>query len=90
MISRFFGAQVIGEVLDWGFDWSTWLPAGDSIASSAWAADGTITMDAEGVSGDTTYVWLSGGVEGDVVTLTNTIVTVDGRTAIRQIDLRLC
>lgn len=89
MIGRFFGAQVVGETLDWGFDWSAWLITGDSIASSAWTAEGTITMDSDGVSGETTYVWLSGGEEDTVVRLTNTIETADGRTAIRQIDLRL-
>ena len=66
------------------FDWSEWLPQGDSLSTVAY----TITARAndpdplikvsEGIQGSTTYIELSDGQEGKVYTVTAKITTVDG------------
>lgn len=73
------------EVKDYDLIW-TYELAGDTIASSTWSLP---TGSSLNINSDTftststssiTKVWLSGGVIGQVYTLTNTVVTAAGRT----------
>jgi hypothetical protein len=73
--------------LDFLFDWSAWLPIGDTISTSAWAID--VAPDASlAIAGSpapsntttTTTVWLTGGTLGQRYVLRNRVVTVGGRT----------
>lgn len=73
------------EVLDYGVDWTAWMAAGDTIDTSTWVKAGSAVIDSTAVDGLVTSVWLSGGMTGEFVRLTNRIVTTDGRTAERSL-----
>jgi hypothetical protein len=70
--------------LSYTFDWSEWLPQGDSLAS----ADYTITARAndpdplvkvsQGIQGNKTYIELSDGQLGKSYIVTAKVITVDG------------
>lgn len=76
-------------VLDYGFDWSDWLAAGETIVSSAWAADSSdITIDSDTFGDTSATVWLSGGTVGTEYKLTNHIVTSAGREDDRTIVIK--
>lgn len=73
------------EVMDYTFDWETWLDS-DTISSSSMTV-GTGLTDDEADTNDTTSatVWVSGGTAGTCYEVKNTIVTAAGRTAERTI-----
>ena len=75
------------EVRDYQIDWSTFLGA-DTIASQVTVASG-ITINAQTINGDNKGItfWLAGGTAGTIATLTNTIVTANGRTEVEVITL---
>lgn len=73
------------EVKDYGFDWSDRLlvagvDTGDTIATSTWVVEAGITKDSDTDTDTTTTIWLSGGTAGVEYTLTNRVVTAQGRT----------
>ncbi len=79
------------EVLDYGFDWVEVLQVGETILTSGWSTDpapgplfGTFGPD---VQGSVTLEWTSGGVPLVPYTLTNTILTSDGRTMQARLEL---
>lgn len=72
-------------VLDYGFDWTAWLEAGETIATSTWTADEGITVGDSAIGTGTTKVWLSGGTDGTEYLVTNEITTSAGRTDDRSI-----
>ncbi len=85
-------------VLDYGWDWSTWLEPGEQIASSSWAVDGV----SEGLElgeddrasdhdGTVTRVWALGGLLGRDYVLRNTITTDanPSRTNTRRLEIRI-
>lgn len=75
--------------LDWIFDWSSWLQAGETISSSEFIVSAGLTV---GVTSNTTIsatVWLSGGSTGQVYQVTNRITTNQGRTDDRSIRIRV-
>lgn len=53
------------SVLNYGIDWTKWLPAGDSVASVAWDLDGTINEVDNAIQGNVTYIRISGGALGE-------------------------
>jgi hypothetical protein len=72
------------------FDWSEWLPTGDTVATVNYTLQvrandpAPLTRLTQGVqSGTKTYVELGGGAVGKVYTVTAAITTADG-----QIDRR--
>lgn len=73
-------------VLDYYMDWSTWL-AGDEIATSTWVATGTVTIRDPAIEGDFAVIWVEGGTAGELVDLTNHIVTTEGREDERTLRL---
>jgi hypothetical protein len=73
--------------LDWTFDWSIWLPTGDTINGSTWAidvpGDGALAIagsPAPSFTTTTTTAWLTGGTLGQKYVLRNRVTTVGGRT----------
>lgn len=74
-------------VLDYQHDWSTWLGA-DTISTSTWTASG-LTVDSDSNTTTTATVWLSGGTTGQVVTVTNRVVTAGGRTEDIELVIRV-
>lgn len=78
--------------LDYGIDWSDWLPAGDSITSSTWTisgSDAALTQSEESHSSSQTGVWLAGGTLGGQYTVTNHIVTTAGREDDRTLTIMI-
>ena len=60
-------------------DWASWLPSGQTIVASTWAADAGITImtggNAATNTSTTATVWLSGGTAGSEYFVTNRITT---------------
>jgi hypothetical protein len=79
-------------VLDYSINWEPWLADGDTIATSEWIVtgpDSTLEVDSSGKSTTVTTVWLSGGTLGQVYTVTNRVVTTEGRTDDRSIGFQM-
>jgi hypothetical protein len=74
------------EVLDYQVDWSLWLGT-DTISTSAWAIATGLTAGTTSNTTTTATTWVSAGTDGRRYTMTNTIVTAGGRTAIRTLEL---
>ena len=72
------------EVKDYKIDWSDRLlvngVAGDTISTSTWVVETGITKDSDTNTTTSTTIWLSGGTAGVEYTLTNRVVTAQGRT----------
>jgi hypothetical protein len=78
------------------FDWSEWLPTGDTIATVNYtlqvrANDPTpLVRVTQGVSAGTkTYVKISGGGVGKVYTVTAAVTTADGSTDRRNFRVKV-
>jgi hypothetical protein len=66
------------SVLDYQFDWSSWLGA-DTIASVTFSVDGGLTEDSS-INDDTSAtIWLSGGESGRSYKVVCSITTSGGR-----------
>lgn len=77
------------ETLDYGWDWSEYLPRDDEIQVSVWEVPDGLTKEADGFSAKTTTVWLSGGTLGEEYTVTNRVTTKHGRQADRSFTLKI-
>lgn len=76
-------------VLDWTWDWSSWLQTSEDVISSSFSATPGITIDTDTNTTTTATVWLSGGTPGVPYLITNTITTNQGRTDERSITIRV-
>lgn len=83
-------------VLDYIFDWSDWLPNGDTIISSEFVISPGLTIGPGPNGGPDQYftttnatVWLSGGSQGQPYAVTNQVTTAGGRTDDRTITIRV-
>ncbi len=76
------------EVLDYVLDWTLRLD-GDVIASSIWEVPSQITKDSDNHDFITTTIWLSGGTEGDSVTVVNRITTAGDRTMDQSVIIKI-
>lgn len=74
-------------VLDYQWDWATWLPTGDTIASATVTSDIGLTVDSASNTATVVTAWLSGGTVGESYDVTCRVVTADGRTDDRTITL---
>ena len=74
-------------VLDYKWDWSSWMATGDTITSYTVTPSTGLTLDSD--VNDTTSVtaWLSGGTADQTYTVLCQIVTADGRTDERTITI---
>lgn len=80
------------DILDFEWDWSVWLPTGDTIASVDWTADSGVTIEDSPASTNTTTnatVWLGGGTAGDTYNVTCQITTAAGRVSQWSQDLNI-
>ena len=75
-------------VLDYYMDWTAWL-AGDTIVDSVWATTGTVILSDPTVQGTVTSIWVEGGDAGELIDLTNHIVTTQGREDERTLRLKV-
>jgi hypothetical protein len=63
-------------LVNWG---QKWLVGADTLATSTWAVDDGITVEASSKTDTTTTVWLSGGTPGTSYKVTNSVVSAAGR-----------
>ncbi len=76
-------------VLDYGFDFTSWLDIGETISSVTWVVPSGITKDSEVTGTVTVKVWLSGGTAGTTYSIAAKIVTTDSRTDERTMDIKV-
>lgn len=78
------------SVLDWQFDWSSWLASGDSISTHQWSiAPASGSPSGPTLTNDTSATVTVSGLElGKVYRLVDHITTVAGLEADRTIVLR--
>lgn len=74
--------------LDYIMDWSDFLQ-GDAIDSSVWQIPADLTDGGDAFNDTVTTIWLSDGEPGNTYTLSNKITTVGGRTAERDVKLKV-
>ena len=79
--------------LDYGFDWTAWLGAADTITDSTWVvpvASGLTTHSPSiSTDGKVTTVWLKSGNAGGVHSATNHIKTAAGREDERSLRVTI-
>ena len=75
--------------LDYVFDWSGWLEAGETISSHTVTVDTGLTKDSDSESSGVVTAWLSGGTAGDKYNVACEITTSLGRTDERTIEIRM-
>lgn len=73
-------------VLDYRFDWTSWLEPDEQITSAILAATG-VTLGSHQVAATTVTAWVSGGTHGTLATITCHIVTSQGREDDRTMRL---
>jgi hypothetical protein len=74
------------EILDYFFDWSDFLGPLDTIATSTWAVSGTdavLTVGSQTYNASLVTAWAASGTLGVSYDVSNTITTLQGRTAKR-------
>ena len=76
-------------VLDYAFDWTGWLAAGETITDHTITADTGITVDSSTESDGKVTVWLSGGTAGINYKVACLITTTAGRTDERTIWIKV-
>jgi hypothetical protein len=75
--------QTPTEVLDWSINWATRGLGEDTIVTSSWACsspDVTLSDSSVNADGNLTTIFVTGGVAGQIYTLTNTVITNSDRT----------
>jgi len=79
------------EVLDYKFDWSSWLASGETISTATLSVESGLTKDSDSITDSSTSVtvWLSGGTAGQKYTVSCKITTSDSRTAERTLNIRM-
>lgn len=76
--------KAVGAKLDYGFDWSDWLQDGETISTSTWTVPSGLTEVSDSNDATGTKVWISGGTDREIYTITNKIVTTDNREDTRS------
>lgn len=78
------------ESLDFDFDFATWMPSGDSLASSVVTAETGITAGTKSHPGASVVKqFLSGGTHGTTYKVTCVITTTQGRVKEADIFVRV-
>jgi hypothetical protein len=73
-------------ILDYEFDWSTWIPTGDTISAVTFTGSSGITVEtspAVSHTNSTATAWVGGGTAGQTYTLSCQITTTAGRVDVR-------
>ena len=76
-------------VLDYAFDWTGWLAAGETITDHTITADTGITVGSSTESDGKVTVWLSGGTAGINYKVACLVETSAGRTDERTLWIRV-
>ena len=76
-------------VLDYVFDWTGWLAAGETITDHTITADRGITVESSTEDAGKVTVWLSGGTAGINYKVACLVETSAGRTDERTLWIRV-
>ena len=82
----FWPAKDPDDVLDFVIDWSQWL-GDDTIAASTWIMPSGITENSSQFSNTTATIWVAGGTDGTLYSITNRITTASGRQRDQSVTL---
>lgn len=75
--------------LDYAWDWTSWLPDGDTITSHQVTVPDGLTLGTTTLTGAIVTAWISGGTPGELYTVTCRITTSDGRTDDRSRTIKV-
>jgi hypothetical protein len=85
-----------GATLIYSIDWGPWMAnSGATISNSTFAVStvpytaANVTKVSNGISGNITFVELSGGVAGNIYTVTNTVTSNTGSIDVRRFRLKV-
>jgi len=82
-------AEVVDYSIDYAKTFALVTPA-DTISSSSWAISANGTLGAISTSGSIATAFISGGTKiGELIRLTNTMITAGGRTHVRLILIKV-
>ena len=76
-------------VLDFAFDWSSWLAESETINTYTVTVMSGLTLDSDSQADGVVTVWLSGGTAGNWYSVACRIVTSAGRTDERTMRIRV-
>jgi hypothetical protein len=77
-------------VLDYQWDWTDWLPAGDTITTANVSiTSGDVTLNSQSNTTTAVTAWISAGTAGTEATLVARVTTAQGRTDDRTIGLKI-
>ena len=80
--------------LTYSVDWSDWLPGSDTLSTSTFAQESihttaNLTVGTAATVTGVTSSTISGGAEGQVYTVVNTVTTTNGLTDARRFKIRV-
>lgn len=80
-----------GEILDYGYDFTDILVAGESISTATVSANTGLTVNSSTDSDGIVTAWLSGGSPGETYSVKYTVVTNNSpaRTYVRHIKVKI-
>lgn len=90
MTTNYYDHKLPADILDYAFDWSRFLPAGDAIQTAEVTVDGpdeSLTASGTVIDGKLVSFWLQGGTPGVTYELHCHIVTTAGRDVSRKATL---
>ncbi len=74
-------------VLDFGFDWSSWLATGETISAATWTVPTGLTKTSQSATSTVATAWISGGTAGTSYELACKVLTSAGRTDERTMKI---
>jgi hypothetical protein len=74
-------------VLDFEWDWTAWLAAGETILDASATAASGLTVDSSTISDARVSAWISGGTAGQSYPVKCQVITSAGRTDARSITI---
>jgi len=83
-----------GATLQYAVDWSEWLPSGDTIATTVWTQEsvhtnGNLTLTNSSTANGVNTVDISGGTDGELYTVKNTITTNENLIDVRRFRIKV-
>jgi hypothetical protein len=84
----YFLPKHTGEVERRAIDWTSALPAGDSITASAWSVTPAgLTLSGQALAGAVASIQVAAGISGTTHQVQNTVTTAQGFTLIEIVPL---
>lgn len=87
-MSTIFRKTVVGD-LDYAFDWTGWLASSETIASIVLTVPAGITLDSSTFTTKIVTIWLSGGTAETTYAIACKVITNQGRTDERVIEIEV-